>query len=334
MYGVGRREDVPRDVRRVGDVNGVRIFSGVSLGALLLIAVLLAAVAAAQRVADPLVREGATVKVAPHTYVIPDDNVTLVPNVGIVVGTRATLVIDPGLGRRSGEAVVREVAKVSRNAELYLATTHFHAEHTTGLTAFPPSAKYINPKVQEQEFAAEGKQQIEQFSRRSPATAELLKGATLRKTDISFDRDYSLDLGGVRVRFTVVGPAHTRGDTAIFVGGDDVLFTGDVAMNQSLLAAGPEASMKGWLAAFDLFDSMHPKVVVPSHGPYGDGSIVGANRAVMLAVQARTRELKAQGRSMDDAARMVQREIQAQHPAWPRANGLVNAARAAYREAP
>src|SRR5918992_2313496 len=76
--------------------------------------------------ADPLVRENATVKLAEHTYVIPDANVGLVPNVGIVVGSRATLVIDPGLGKRNGEAVLREVAKVSRNTDLYIASTHFH----------------------------------------------------------------------------------------------------------------------------------------------------------------------------------------------------------------
>jgi uncharacterized protein YoaH (UPF0181 family) len=52
----------------------------------------------------------------------------------------------------------------------------------------------------------------------------------------------------------------------------------------------------------------------------------------MLAVQARTRELKAQGRSIDDAAQTVQKEIRAQHPLWRRANGLANAARAAYRD--
>src|SRR5580765_3528986 len=101
---------------------------------------------------DPLVREGATVKVAEHTYVIPDFNIGLVPNVGIVVGSRATLVIDPGLGRRNGETVLREVAKVSKNSELYIASTHYHAEHTTGYVAFPPSAKYINSKVQEADF--------------------------------------------------------------------------------------------------------------------------------------------------------------------------------------
>src|SRR5213596_1130667 len=101
---------------------------------------------------DPLVRQNATVKVAPHTYVIPDNNVGLVPNVGIVVGSRATLVVDPGLGRRNGETILKEVAKVSRNETLYIVSTHFHPEHTTGYVAFPASAKYVNSRIQEREF--------------------------------------------------------------------------------------------------------------------------------------------------------------------------------------
>src|SRR5215813_5159542 len=94
----------------------------------LALAVTLAVAGKAQTTAvpDPLVKENATTKVAPHTYAIPDGNVPLVPNVGIIVGSRATLVIDPGLGRRNGETVLREVAKVSRNQELFIASTHFH----------------------------------------------------------------------------------------------------------------------------------------------------------------------------------------------------------------
>src|SRR6202035_4129960 len=134
-----------------------------------------ASIVSAQRgpAADPLVRENATVKLAEHSYVIPDNSVGLVPSVGIVVGGRATLVIDPGLGRRNGETVLREVAKVSRNSELYIASTHFHAEHTTGYVAFPASAKYVNSRVQEAEFAQEGEAQIKQFSGFSPMAAEL-----------------------------------------------------------------------------------------------------------------------------------------------------------------
>ena len=282
---------------------------------------------------DPLVKENATVKLGPHTYVIPDGNVGLVPNVGIVVGTRATLVIDPGLGRRNGETVLSEVAKISKNAELYIASTHFHAEHTTGSIAFPDTAKYINSKVQEEEFEQGGMKMVQMFSGRSPMTAEILKDATRRPAAITFDREYTLDLGGVRVRFTVVGPTHTRGDTTFFVEGDNVLFAGDVVMNNSFLAATAVSSMKAWLAAFDTLEALKPQTIVPAHGEVGPGSIIVTNRGLMQGVQSRARALKAEGRTADEAATTVQAEFQAKHPGWPRANGLAAAARSAYAEA-
>jgi glyoxylase-like metal-dependent hydrolase (beta-lactamase superfamily II) len=283
---------------------------------------------------DPLVQENATVKLGEHTYVIPDGNVPLVPNVGFVVGSRATLVIDPGLGRRNGETVLREARRLAAANELYIASTHFHAEHTTGYLAFPPTARYINSTVQEADFAEGGAQLIKTFSGRSPATAELLKDATGRKADVTFARDYVLDLGGVRVRFLVVGPTHTRGDTVFFVEGDAVLFAGDVVMNNSFLAANQASSMKAWLAAFDALEAMRPRTIVPAHGEVGPGSLVAANRTIMRAIQDRVRELKAKGASADEAVAAVQKEFQAQHPDWPRANGLTSAARSAYAEAP
>ena len=301
----------------------------------LLAPVLLPVILSAQTapIPDPLVKENATVKLAAHTYAIPDGNVPLVPNVGIVVGSRATLVIDPGLGRRNGEAVLREVAKVSKNSELFIASTHFHAEHTTGYIAFPASAKYINSTIQEAEFAESGLAQIRTFSGRSPATAEILKDATVRKADITFDRDYLLDLGGVRVRILVVGPTHTRGDTGFFVEGDDVLFTGDVVMNNSFLAATPVSSMQAWLSAFDRLEALRPRTIVPSHGAIGEGSLIASNRALMLEIQMRVRELQGQGKSADEVATIIQGELPARHPGWPRANGLAAIARSAYAEA-
>jgi len=279
---------------------------------------------------DPLVNADALVKVADHTYVIPDANVPLVPNVGIVVGTRATLVIDPGLGRRNGETILRAARKLSPNSELFIASTHFHPEHTTGYVAFPATAKYINSKTQESEFEESGAGMIKAFSGRSALTAELLSDAVRRPADVTFDRDYTLDLGGVRVRFLLVGPTHTRGDTGLFVEGDGVLFAGDVVMNESFLAAGPGSSMKAWLAAFDTFDALSPRTVVPAHGAVGPGTLIAANRKIVTAVRDRALALKADGRTIDDVATTVQAEFQGQHPAWPRATGLAALARSAY----
>ncbi len=283
---------------------------------------------------DPLVRENATVKLGAHTWAIPDNNVPLVPNVGIVVGSRATLVIDPGLGRRNGEAVLREVAKVSRNTELYLVSTHFHAEHTTGNLAFPATATYINSRVQEEEFEQGGLQMVANFSKRSPLTAEILAGTTRRIADTTFDRDHTLDLGGVTVRMLVVGPAHTRGDTAFFVAEDRVLFTGDFVMNQSFLAAGAAASMKSWFAGFDQLDALKATTIVPAHGAVGTGALIAENRAVMHEIYKRAGELKHQGRTIDEVVKTVSSELAAKHPGWPRANGIAAAARASFNEAP
>ena len=251
---------------------------------------------------DPLVKENATVKLAEHAYVIPDVNVGAVPNVGFVVGSRATLVIDPGLGRRNGEIVLREMRKLTKNTEIFIASTHFHPEHTVGYVAFPPEAKYVNSKVQEAEFDRSGMQMVQSFTKRSPFTAELLKDAARRPASVTFDREHVLDLGGVRVRFVVVGPTHTAGDTGFFVEGDRMLFAGDVVMNESFLAASGVSSMKAWLAAFDTFEAMQPQTIVPAHGPVGPGSIIAVNRSIMQGVQARAAALKAQGRPIDEVA--------------------------------
>src|SRR5215831_8527455 len=102
--------------------------------------------------APPLIKENATVKISDHVYVIPDGNVGAVPNVGIIVGSKATLVIDTGLGPRNGQTVLREVQKVSKNADLYVVSTHFHAEHILGESMFPQNAKIIRARAEQHDI--------------------------------------------------------------------------------------------------------------------------------------------------------------------------------------
>jgi glyoxylase-like metal-dependent hydrolase (beta-lactamase superfamily II) len=278
---------------------------------------------------DPLIREGVTEKITDHVYVIPDGSVSLVPNVGIIVGSRATLVVDTGMGTRNGETVLREVAKVSRNRELYLATTHVHPEHDLGAGAFPPDTKMIRSKAQQDEIAESGLATVKTFAGFSPLNAQLLEGATFRKADISFDKEYNVDLGGVRVRLIAVGPAHTKGDTAFLVDPDAVLFAGDVAMS-ALPAVSAASSVRQWLADLDLFDSLRPRRIVPSHGPMGDLMFVANYRAFFTAIQERVRAAKASGKSLDETIPAVQNDLQGRYDR----QRMTGAIRAAYAEAP
>ena len=281
----------------------------------------------------PMVKENSTVKVAAHTFVIPDMNVGAVPNVGIIVGSRATLVIDTGLGRKNGEAVMREVGKVSSNSELYLATTHVHPEHDLGAAAFPAGTKMIRSRDQQKDIDEFGLELAKSFSARSPAMAELLTGAEFRKADLSFDRDYQLDLGGVLVRIMAVGPTHTRGDTVYFVEGDAVLFAGDVAMPNLPAFASPYSSVRAWLAALTRLAALDPARVVPSHGSMGDKSMIDGYRVFLEAVQVRARELKAKGLGVEAAMEAVAKDLQGKYANQAVAR-IGPAVRVAYNEAP
>ena len=53
----------------------------------------------------PIVRPELMRKVTESVYIIPDDFVRLVPNIGIVVGSTAILVVDTGLGIENGARV-------------------------------------------------------------------------------------------------------------------------------------------------------------------------------------------------------------------------------------
>ena len=112
----------------------------------LLIAVM--ASAALARSQNPQgVPENAVTRVSEHVYAIVG-----FPNIAIVVGSRATLVVDTGMGPRNGAVIVREAQKLAKAPALYLTTTHFHPEHATGEQAFPPQTILIRPVAQQDEM--------------------------------------------------------------------------------------------------------------------------------------------------------------------------------------
>jgi glyoxylase-like metal-dependent hydrolase (beta-lactamase superfamily II) len=272
--------------------------------------------------------------------VILDDNVGFVPNVGIVVGERATLIVDTGMGPDNGAIVLAEARKLSDNTEFYLTATHFHPEHDLGATAFPADAKVIRWRAQQAEVDELGAQTIERFSSFSPAVATLLSTASYRAPDTVFDDDMTLDLGGVRVRLSGAGPNHTRGDTVMYVEEDRVLLTGDVVMGVFPAANAQSASIDRWLANIAAFERFAPEVVVPAHGRLVDAGTLTLYREYLTAVQTQTRAAKRQGQSVDAAqaalAPALAREFSALlPPSGQPATGRINAAiQAAYREAP
>ncbi|HET7607277.1 MAG TPA: MBL fold metallo-hydrolase, partial [Gammaproteobacteria bacterium] len=174
----------------------------------------------------------------------------------------------------------------------------------------------------------------------SPAVAALLSKASYRKPDMVFDDELTLDLGGVHVRLSGVGPAHTRGDTVMYVDEDKVLMAGDVVMPVFPAASAQAASIERWLASIAEFQRFAPRVVVPAHGRLIDAATLARTREYLTAVQAQTRAAKREGQSVEAAQAAIAPKLAQQFgdlapQGGGPATGRINAAiQAAYRESP
>jgi glyoxylase-like metal-dependent hydrolase (beta-lactamase superfamily II) len=286
----------------------------------------------AQTPPAPIVKVEGLRQISAHVHIIPDNSVPLVPNVGYVIGDRAVLVIDTGLGPPNGKAVYEVAKKLAGDKQLYLVSTHIHPEHDLGAQSFPASTKFIRSTDEIKDIAESGLTLAGIFAKRSEIHAELLKGAEFRKADITFEKDFDLDLGGVSAKLTAMGPNHTVGDTIIWIEADRVLFSGDIAMRAQPAFASIHSSRRQWLASLDKLEALKPAIIVPSHGPTGDGTVfINGYRSYLVEVRDRTEAEKRAGRSADQTVEAV---IAAFGERAPDKGRLAGAIKAAYAEAP
>jgi glyoxylase-like metal-dependent hydrolase (beta-lactamase superfamily II) len=265
---------------------------------------------------DPMLGEDTT-KISDHVWAIMG-----FPNIAIVAGSRATLVVDTGLGPKNGATIARVAAKLApNNTRLFLTTTHFHPEHAAGEPGFPANTILIRDAVQQQEMEKHGQEMIDMFSGRSAENKELLAGVALRPPDVTFSQEATVDLGGVAVRLLWFGGAHTKGDELIFVEPDRTLVSGDVVQNKTMPNIfGEGGTPATWLAVLDKVEALNAAHILPDHSAPGDGSLVGAERNLIAGIQTRALALKQQGVSVEDAGKQISAELKTQHPDWPNTN--------------
>jgi glyoxylase-like metal-dependent hydrolase (beta-lactamase superfamily II) len=286
-----------------------------SLTKLMALTLLLSASGLAQS-HNPILGEDTT-KISDHVWAIMG-----FPNIAIVVGSRATLIVDTGLGPKNGATIARVAAKLApNNTRLFLTTTHFHPEHAGGEPGFPASTILIRDAVQQQEMEKHGQEMLDMFSARDAEIKQLLAGVVLRPPDVTFSQEATVDLGGVTARLLWFGGAHTKGDELTFVEPDRTLVSGDVVQNKVMPGIfGDGGTPATWLAVLDKVEALNAAHILPDHSEPGDGSLVGAERDLIAGIQTRALALKQHGVSVEDAGKQISAELKTQHPDWSNTN--------------
>ena len=110
--------------------------------------------------------------------------------------------------------------------------------------------------------------------------------------------------------------AHSKGDTVAVVEGEGVVFAGDLAPRGRFPSFSGASSRAAFMKAMARVEALKVKVIVPSHGPYGDASIFPELRNMLDQTAARVAPLKAQGTSVDEVVKVLVPEITALYPTW------------------
>ncbi|MET8994406.1 MBL fold metallo-hydrolase [Amycolatopsis sp. NPDC004169] len=271
---------------------------------------------------DPAVRVSGAREIAPDLLVIPNDRVDLVPNIGVVGGTEAVLVVDTGIGTANASQVLAFAREVAKGRRLYLTTTHFHPEHAFGAQVFAGEATYLVNRAQAADLATKGAGYLEMFRGLGEVIARRLDGVRVPAPDVVFDDGYDLDLGGRTVRLRPTGQGHTKGDQVIEVPDAGVLFTGDLA-ETGQFAIFPwfppydvDVSGVGWLGVLDGLIATAPRVVVPGHGDIGGLPVLTDVRDYLHELREETWRRRDSAMGVEETTAEVRSLLVERHPEW------------------
>ncbi|MFI6499486.1 MBL fold metallo-hydrolase [Nonomuraea typhae] len=271
---------------------------------------------------DPVVQVAGAEELARDLVVIPNRRVELVPNIGVIGGTRAVLVVETGLGPANAEAVLAFAAEFARGRELYLTTTHFHPEHAFGAEVFAGRATYLVNQAQADDLAAKGPGYLGMFKGLGEGVARRLEGVSVAAPDVVYADAYDLDLGGRVVHLRATGRAHSRGDQVVTVPDAGMMFTGDL-VEAGQFAIFPwfpphdtDVSGVRWIAVMERLAARLPRVVVPGHGDLGGPELLAGTLDYLRLLREETWLRRDSAMPEETIVAEVRAAMLDRHPDW------------------
>ena len=212
------------------------------------------------------------VKLADRVYAMIANGPTAVEglgaNSGFIVGRNGVLVVDSRYTPALANDLLKAIRSVTDAPVTHVVNTHYHPDHVWGNAVFKAQGAVI--------LACPGtREAIEKYSTayldyyraRSADTYELLRDVEVVAPDSVVNDNTEIDLGGVKVAFRCVGPAHTAGDCVVLVPKERIAFAGGLISNGYHPNMGdPGADFDNWIAALEKLADMRIRYIVPGQG--------------------------------------------------------------------
>jgi glyoxylase-like metal-dependent hydrolase (beta-lactamase superfamily II) len=248
-----------------------------------------------------------------HVWLEPDGGWGY-SNSGLVVGRTQSLLIDTLFDPPMTENMVTHMRDlVDRRPITTLFNTHSDGDHWYGNQVMA-GIEIIATETSAAEMHHKPPAEVDHLRQLPDETGDFARGVfgafdwqdvTPTYPTTTFERELTLDVGGVEVDLIRLGPAHTAGDAIAWVPESKTLFAGDLLFNGGtpIAWAGP---VEAWVRACDAMEELGAEVVVPGHGPVTDVRGIRLMRDYLQFVIAQANEMFAAGIPASEAARRIQ----------------------------
>ncbi len=184
---------------------------------------------------------------------------------GLIETEAGAVLVDPG-GSRAGAEMLHDVVRSLTDATVthvidtggqdhrWLGNGYWQAE---GATVIASEAAVADQRARASV----------QMTVLSQLLGDGLAGTEPAFADIAFSESYSLQLGGREIEIRHPGPAHTPGDSFVWLPEERIVFTGDIVYVGRVLGVMEFSDTAAWLEAFAAIEALEPAHLIPGHGP-------------------------------------------------------------------
>lgn len=220
-----------------------------------------------------------------------------VSNSGVIVGDKGVIVIDTKMTVDNGKELLADVAKITSKPVTTVILTHRDVDHIGGLPAFPKGIEIIAHEVipnkpQSPPAGGSGANGPGPGGPRPPAVVP---------TRVITSNKEVLNIDGVKIELLHWAPAHTSGDTVVYLPAQKIAFAGDIlALDFSvpLIHAEQNGSAAGWIETAKGMVALDSDKYVPGHGTVQTKQNVEDRLNKASAEYAKIKELIGQGKSL------------------------------------
>jgi len=226
-------------------------------------------------------------------------------NTTVIIGDRQVFVVDTCFLPSAAREDIAQIRQWTVKPVSFVLNTHFHNDHNFGnriyMEAFPAvtiiaevetkkemdrfgpgslrreekdsyGIQKILEKMLETGKAQDGralseddKKEVKDMLVRRPAMIEELRKVTFQSATLTFDHDFSIDIGNREVRVMFLGRGNTPGDAVVYLPKEKIVVAGDLVAHPlpNVLDGYPSE----WSQTLQKLAQLDADTIVPGHGP-------------------------------------------------------------------